>query len=223
MRRTEPFSRSTLDDDAKRIIDVAAARGVKALSFTGGEPFLYLDQIIELTDHATAAGIPFVRTGTNGFLFMNSDRPDFERRINAIAERLARTKLYTFWISLDSAVPKVHEAMRGLPGVVKGIEKALPIFHEHGIYPSANLGINRNVGGWSDSSFTSPDMLYAHFWKSFRDFYRVVDIMGFTIVNACYPMSVDTAHAVLGLPSDVSRCSREFHQKRRRPFSRSLT
>jgi MoaA/NifB/PqqE/SkfB family radical SAM enzyme len=179
-------------DDAKRIIDAAAERGVQALSFTGGEPLLFLDEIIELIDHATGAGIPYVRTGTNGFLFMNSEHPDFERRISFVVERLARTKLYTFWISVDSAVPRVHETMRGLPGVIKGIEKALPIFHEHGIYPSANLGINRNISGLHDGSITDHEMRYAHFWKAFRDFYRVVDIMGFTIVNACYPMSAET-------------------------------
>ena len=158
----------------------------------GGEPLLFLDEIIELIDHATGAGIPYVRTGTNGFLFMNSDRPDFERRLNAIAERLARTKLYTFWISVDSAVAAVHESMRGLPGVVKGIEKALPIFHQHGIYPSANLGINRNTGGPHSGTIQDEHVLYACFLRSFRDFYRAVDRMGFTIVNACYPMSAET-------------------------------
>jgi MoaA/NifB/PqqE/SkfB family radical SAM enzyme len=193
MRRTENFDRSKLSlDDAKRIIDAAAERGVQALSFTGGEPLLFLDEIIELIDHATGAGIPYVRTGTNGFLFMNSEHPDFERRISSLVEGLARTKLYTFWISVDSAVPRVHETMRGLPGVIKGIEKALPIFNEHGIYPSANLGINRNIGGLHDGAIADHEMLYAHFWKAFRDFYRVVDIMGFTIVNACYPMSAET-------------------------------
>jgi MoaA/NifB/PqqE/SkfB family radical SAM enzyme len=193
MRRTEPFPRSKLSmDDAKRTIDAAAQRGVHALSFTGGEPLLFLDEIIELIDHAAGAGIPYVRTGTNGFLFMNSDRPDFEGRINTIAERLARTKLYTFWISVDSALAGVHEAMRGLPGVIKGIEKALPIFHAHGIYPSANLGINRNTGGRPVGKARDQETLYAHFWSSFRDFYRVVDALGFTIVNACYPMSAET-------------------------------
>lgn len=193
MRRSEDFERSKLRmDDAKRIIDAAADRGVKSLSFTGGEPLLFLDEIIELIDHATGAGIPYVRTGTNGFLFMNSDHPGFERRIVTLAERLARTKLYTFWISVDSAVPMVHESMRGLPGVMKGIEKALPVFHESGIYPSANLGINRNTGGRQNGAISDEEVLYAHFWNVFRDFYRVVDIMGFTIVNACYPMSADS-------------------------------
>lgn len=193
MRRTEPFPRSKLVmDDAKRIIDAAAQRGVQALSITGGEPLLFFDEIIELIDHATAAGIPYVRTGTNGFLFMNSEHPDFERRISSLVERLARTKLYTFWISVDSAVPRVHETMRGLPGVIKGIEKALTVFREHDLYPSANLGINRNIGGFHDRAITDNQILYAHFWKAFRDFYRIVDIMGFTIANACYPMSVET-------------------------------
>jgi len=192
MRRTETFERSKLPvEDVKRIIDAAAERGVQALSFTGGEPLLFIDDIIELIDHATAAGIPYVRTGTNGFVFMNSERPDFERRISSLVERLARTKLYTFWISIDSAVPMVHETMRGLPGVIKGIERALPIFHEQGIYPTDNLGINRNMIGISNGPITDQEMLYAHFWKAFRDFYRAVEIMGFTIVNACYPMNVE--------------------------------
>jgi len=66
-----------------------------------------------------------------------------------MAESLAATPLRNLWISIDSAVPEVHEKMRGFPGVIRGIEKALPIFHQFGIYPSANLGINRNMGGES--------------------------------------------------------------------------
>ncbi len=193
MRRTETFPRSTLGfDAAKRIIDAAALRGVRALSFTGGEPLLYLDEIAALIDHATVAGIPCVRTGTNGFLFMNSDGPDFEQRVAEVAERLARTKLYTFWISIDSAVTEVHEQMRGLPGVIKGIETALPIFHEHGIYPSANLGINRNICGFSGGRFTDAEALYLYFRLSFSTFYRYVENLGFTTVNACYPMGSES-------------------------------
>jgi MoaA/NifB/PqqE/SkfB family radical SAM enzyme len=92
---------------------------------------------------ARDAGIEYTRTGTNGFMFMNSDSGDFEKRIAKIAEALAATKIRNFWISIDSADPALHEAMRGLPGVIKGIEKALPIFNQYGIYPSANLGISR--------------------------------------------------------------------------------
>lgn len=148
MRVTQHYPRSELGLEAtRRILDAAARRGVKAVSFTGGEPMLVLDDLVQMIEHADAAGIGYIRTGTNGFLFCGADRPGFRSRIARIADRLAATALRNFWISLDSAVPAVHEQMRGFAGLVRGIEKALPIFHERGIYPSANLGINRNVGG----------------------------------------------------------------------------
>ncbi|MBE0582188.1 MAG: radical SAM protein, partial [Desulfofustis sp.] len=148
MRRSQAIERFKLgQDQVKRLIDTAAECGVQALSFTGGEPLLFLDDLVELIDYAGNAGIPFIRTGTNGFLFRDAQSPDFSRRIGRIAGKLAATKLYTFWISLDSADTDKHESIQGLKGVVKGIEKALPIFHEHGIYPAVNLGINRSTGG----------------------------------------------------------------------------
>ncbi len=193
MRRSQVFQRSRLDQDrVKRLIDDGARRGVQALSFTGGEPLLFLDDLLELINHAASAGIGYIRTGTNGFLFMGSERPDFEARISALAARIAATKLYTFWISLDSADPEEHERMRGLPGVVRGIEKALPIFHAHGVYPSVNLGINRHTGGRNPRLY-EPDLegeeFSALFREAFRRFYSFVQGLGFTIVNACYPMS----------------------------------
>lgn len=190
MRVTEPFRRSTLQrDTVKKMIDHAAGNGVNAVSFTGGEPFLFFDDIMELVGYAREAGIKYTRTGTNGFIFMHSDKPDFYPRIRRMAERIALSGLYTFWISIDSAAPLQHEEMRGLPGVVEGIEKALPIFREYEIYPSANLGINRNTG--VESASTNSPQLYGAFREAFEKFYcRIIDL-GFTIVNACYPMSVD--------------------------------
>lgn len=193
MRRSNSLERSRLDmNTTKRLIDEAAAKGVQALSFTGGEPLLFVDDIIELINHATSAGIRYVRTGTNGFLFMGAERADFQDRITKLAVRLANTQLYTFWISLDSADPDRHEQMRGLPGVVRGIEKALPIFHAHGIYPSVNLGINRNTGVKQARLF-EPGLTRNEFSSLFREafyrFYSFVHDLGFTMVNACYPMS----------------------------------
>ncbi len=197
MRVTEPFKRSTLHPDmVKRMIDHAAENGVNAVSFTGGEPFLFFDDVMELVRYAGEAGIKYTRTGTNGFIFMHSDKPDFYSRISRIAEGVAASGLYTFWISIDSAVPLLHERMRGLPGVIEGIEKALPIFREYGIYPSANLGINRNTGGvFGGRDETSPLQLYESFKGAFEKFYSKVIDLGFTIVNACYPMSIDAADA----------------------------
>lgn len=195
MRRSKHISRSTLNiDQVKRLIDVAAQKGVRSLSFTGGEPLMFLDDIIELTKHASQAGIPYVRTGTNGFFFRDSDNPRYREKITKIAEKIASTDLYTFWISLDSSEPEAHERMRGLKGVVGGLEKALPIFRDHGIYPAVNLGINRAIGGSGAQPFlnrSNPDEFLRNFQTSFERFYQFVLDLGFTIVNACYPMSSD--------------------------------
>jgi MoaA/NifB/PqqE/SkfB family radical SAM enzyme len=178
-------------DDVRRIIDHAAASGIQSLSFTGGEPFLFPDKLIALISYAGEAGIPCVRTGTNGFLFTNPDRPDFTAAITRLAEALTATDLYTFWISIDSPVPELHEKMRGLPGVMKGIERALPIFHEHGIYPSANLGITKNIlVTGADTDAVGETASVEHFRAGFRAFFsRIIDL-GFTIANVCYPMSI---------------------------------
>ncbi len=196
MRTSNRFERATLDpDQVKRALDAMAAQGVAAVSFTGGEPLLCLDEIAPLMLYAHEAGIPYVRTGTNGYIFRNPESPDFEKRVRKVAETLADTPLQTFWISLDSADPKSHESNRGLSGVVEGIRKGLPIFREHGIYPAANLGINRLTGGpglvpGPDEPFDQPRM-YQSFRQAFRKFYRFVEELGFVTVNACYPMSVD--------------------------------
>lgn len=209
MRVSAKFSRSTLSRETlKRILDAAAAKGVAILSFTGGEPLLHLDELVELMTYAGTVGIPFVRTGTNGFLFRRSHRPDFEDRINHLARRLAATPLRNFWISLDSAYGEIHEQMRGLDGVVAGIGKALPIFHAHGLFPAANLGINRLLAGTVSQSLR-PDQFsdekaylkafYRCFCDAFDRFYRFTRKLGFSTVNACYPMSISDQEKAGGL------------------------
>jgi hypothetical protein len=201
-------------DDVRRMIDAAAQRGVTALSFTGGEPLLILDDLVALIDHAGAAGIDFIRTGTNGFCFRGHDKPDFDDRIHRLAETLAATPLRNFWISVDSADPETHEQMRGFAGVIRGIERAIPIFHAHGLYPSANLGINRNLNGRPAIPFlaeaarsrsgVSTAEFRARLYVGLSRFFRFVADLGFSIANVCYPMSiaegdqVGTLNAVYG-------------------------
>jgi MoaA/NifB/PqqE/SkfB family radical SAM enzyme len=198
MRAANRFPRSTLDPErVKRLIDAMAERGVAALSFTGGEPLLHLDDVLELMRYAGAAGVRYIRTGTNGFFLRGADKPGFEARVHGVAERLAATPVRNFWISLDSADPETHEANRGLHGVVRGIEKALPIFEQYGVHPSANLGLNRLTGGCEpitglrrDGVF-DPERFCEQFRQALRAFYRFVENLGFTMVNACYPMSFE--------------------------------
>ncbi len=197
LRATNRFKRSRIAmDDMKRIIDAAADRGIQSLSFTGGEPFLLGDDLFELIRYAGEAGIRYTRTGTNAYFMRDTGQPDWEDRVRRVIEKMADTPLYTFWISLDSADASVHEDMRGLPGVVRGIERALPIFHEHGIFPAANLGVNRNTGGrWPTERRQSrrlmrPESFLDSFRRGFARFYRSVIDLGFTMCNACYPMSI---------------------------------
>ncbi|MBU2551249.1 MAG: radical SAM protein [Proteobacteria bacterium] len=200
MRVTNRFKRCTLaTEEVRRIIDAAARKGFAAVSFTGGEPLIEPEELISHLEYADRAGIPYTRTGTNGFLFARADGNGYMDNIKRLADRLAATALRNFWISLDSADPGVHETMRGLPGVVKGMEKALPIFHERGLFPSANLGLNRNTGGNQaipDRPSDPDDRAYLDdfeeaFYLALQAFYDRIVSLGFTMVNTCYPMSVD--------------------------------
>ena len=211
MRVTAPFARHDLPlDRVKRILDAAAARGVGAVSFTGGEPFLRIDDLLELIRYAGAAGIPMIRTGTNGFWLRDRGEAAWEQRVERLAERLAASPLRNLWISIDSADAATHEQMRGFPNLIRGIERALPVFHRYGIYPSANLGLNRNTGGPAFAAWQQREALraggadyLAAFAEGYRQaldrFYRFVESLGFTMVNTCYPMSVETGEAADGL------------------------
>lgn len=201
MRVTESFSRSTLStDDIKKIIDSAARQDFRFLSLTGGEPLLDVDRLVELISYAGKSGIPYIRTGTNGFMFRDHEKSTFQDRVSELADKLCSTPLRTFWISMDSHVPEIHEKMRGFKGVITGIEKALPVFHRAGIFPSVNLGINRNVGGKATGSIRlfsgsgtkeNEDIFYNTYKKAFEDFFQRAVDLGFTISNSCYPMSID--------------------------------
>jgi MoaA/NifB/PqqE/SkfB family radical SAM enzyme len=202
MRKGSEIDRKTLDKDyIKRVIDHAVSEwNIQFLSFTGGEPFLFLDDIIELINHASDQGVKYIRTGTNGFAFRynSSNAGKFEKRIYSLAEKLSQTKLYTLWISLDSSDPHTHEQMRGFSGLIEGIERTIPILEEFGIYPAANLGINRNVGGRYNPDEVknfNADKFYQTYRSGFSRFYDQVINMGFTIANTCYPMSVETDEA----------------------------
>jgi uncharacterized Fe-S cluster-containing radical SAM superfamily protein len=185
------FHRSKLEPQfVRRVLETAAGRGVMSVSITGGEPLLYSEQVLDLLAHARSLGIRYTRTGTNGFLFQRADASDFHRRVARLAVRLREARVYTFWISLDSADPTTHEQARGLPGVVDGIRRALPVFHDHGVYPTVNLGINRNMGKTPIEPLRDPDEFEKQAREALRDFYRAALDLGFTMANVCYPMGL---------------------------------
>ena len=67
MRATARLQRSRLaSEDIRRILDAAGESGVRAVSFTGGEPFLFEEDLLQYLHYAGQSGIPYIRTGTNG-------------------------------------------------------------------------------------------------------------------------------------------------------------
>ncbi len=189
MNVTRGGVRGDLDEAAaRRIVDHCARLGVSALSFTGGEPLLAGDRLFDVLAYADRRGIAYLRTGTNGWTFARPEAADFEVRVERLAANLVRSRVRNFWISLDSADPATHEAGRGLPGVVEGIKRALPLLAAHGIYPTANLALNRFMGGPVPLG-GDPDALYAAARDGLGRFFDQALALGFTMANCCYPMS----------------------------------
>ena len=193
MRKEAALPRFQLrESQVKELLDQCVKNGVDAVSLTGGEPFINMNLILELLDYGSRRGIRFLRSGTNGYMFAPGGKPAEAGSLAAFAKTLAASGIRNFWISLDSADPQTHEAMRGLPGVVEGIRRALPLFHAQGLYPAANLGINRNVAGQPIPPLAGPadePRFFEAFAAGFRAFFdRALDL-GFTMANVCYPMS----------------------------------
>ncbi len=192
MSADHSFTRHSLDPElVDRILETVSRLGMQAVSFTGGEPLLDFPRLTGMIRRAKKLGIPYIRTGTNGFIFQRHEAPDFEDRMRRTADGLLESGIRNFWISLDSSDPAIHEANRGLPGVVRGIAKALPIFHGCGLFPSVNLGINRFCGGRIPALEGPFDPLGFRqgFTEAFTRFFSFATELGFTIANCCYPMS----------------------------------
>jgi len=205
MRKGSVINRCNLPEEKiKRTVKQCVKNGMEAVSFTGGEPFINMTRLFDLLDFAGKAGVQYLRTGTNGYMFAGADM----EKITAFAKQLSATKVRNFWISLDSADTEVHENRRGLPGVIEGIKKALPIFHEHGLYPASNLGINRNISGKTITHLEGEhdiERFLNEFKAGFAAFFQKAIDIGFTMTNVCYPMSSsneEITNAAYGAISD---------------------
>jgi MoaA/NifB/PqqE/SkfB family radical SAM enzyme len=97
-------------EEWKRLVDEAAAHGITSLLLRGGEPFL-LPGIVELLEHANARGL-FVSIDSNG------------TRLADFAAELVRLGRLHVTISVDGR-EDVHDAVRGVPGCFRQIERGL--------------------------------------------------------------------------------------------------
>lgn len=119
-------------DRASHALDILHGRGIRYLTFSGGEPLLH-PRLAELVGEATKRNMR-AAVVTNG-------SPLTERNIQA----LAAYGLRTMFISIDSAEVAKHEANRGLPGVCEKIAKANPLLKAAGIKTVASVTISRLV------------------------------------------------------------------------------
>ena len=102
-------------EEAKKVIDDAQKLGVTIIAFTGGEPLLRKD-IFELIAHVdTRKAMPIMFT--NG-QFLTEENVD----------KLAKAGLYSLFLSIDDPDPKIHNELRGMPGLfemaIKGLKRA---------------------------------------------------------------------------------------------------
>jgi MoaA/NifB/PqqE/SkfB family radical SAM enzyme len=139
----------------ERALDILHSRGIRYVTFSGGEPMLH-PKMTDMIASVAKRGI----------------RPTMVTNGSALTERnmvdLAAAGLKTLYISIDSPDAEKHEKNRGLPGVFDKIRKGNARLKELGIKTVASTTINRLIGdfealfaaldelGFSTVTFTYP-------------------------------------------------------------------
>lgn len=114
-----------------RALPILHRRGIRYLTFQGGEPLLH-PKIDALVADTRAAGVkPAVIT--NGWLLPEK------------IERLVSAGLGALMVSIDSDSLAKHERNRGLPGVGERIRQGLTVARRNGIPTMASVTVSRLV------------------------------------------------------------------------------
>lgn len=116
-------------------LDILHGRGVRYLTYSGGEPLLH-PRIAEMVEAAVARGMR-PSLVTNGWLLPKK------------LESLSDAGLKTLYISLDSPSVEAHETNRGLKGVCERIRTANGEARRRGIKTVASMTINRLIEDFS--------------------------------------------------------------------------
>lgn len=126
-------------------LEILQGRGVRYLTFSGGEPTLHPD-IEAMVSKAVSLGMrPSVVT--NGFTLT-------EARIIG----LARAGLRTMFISIDAPSADDHEKNRGLKGVFDRIREANRLLIKHGIKTVASVTVNKLIDDYDRLVDTLQDL-----------------------------------------------------------------
>ena len=114
-----------------RALPILHRRGIRYLTFQGGEPLLHPDIAGMVADVRTAGIRPALIT--NGWLLPQK------------LEALVTAGLGTLVVSIDSHSMAEHERNRGLPGLGERIRLSLQTAHRHGLMRLACVTVNRLV------------------------------------------------------------------------------
>ena len=118
--------------DTLKALDILYARGVRYLTFSGGEPLLH-PRLLDMVAYARGLGMrPSVVT--NG-------SPLTPRNL----VKIKNSGLQTLFISIDSPDAAKHEANRGLKGVFARIREANAALRPAGVKTVASVTINRLI------------------------------------------------------------------------------
>ena len=118
-------------DRFPRALEILHGRGIRYLSFFGGEPLLH-PRLPDLIAMSTAKGMG-VAIITNGWLLPSK------------LDELAAARLRTIYISIDSPSLNAHEANRGLGGLGDRIRTATAKMRDFGITAIAQVTISKLV------------------------------------------------------------------------------
>ncbi len=108
-------------EELKSLIDQAEQMGVMQVVFSGGEPLLRKD-IVELVRYAHDAGM-MIRLNTNSLLL----NPQ-------LVLNLKKAGLDICAVSIDDAEPKVHDRLRGVPGLHKKALSGIGLLRKYGLF-----------------------------------------------------------------------------------------
>ena len=127
-------------DQAKLVLDDLAEFKVPAVLFSGGEPLVRPD-VLELAHYARQRGLHVVLS-TNGTLI---DRD--------IAQRLKDLQFAYVGISLDSAIPAIHDEFRGMKGAFERTLRGFRFCKEVGQKVGLRLTLTRHTAQNLDRLF----------------------------------------------------------------------
>lgn len=123
----------------KKMISEAASSGVKEVSFSGGEPFVYY-KVWELIDHVLSLGLE-LNIMSNGLMFesFSQDKIDVLKKIKRI------------FVSLESADAKTHNDLRGGADFFQKTMAGVKKLSEQGVKIAfASVLSNKNYSGLID-------------------------------------------------------------------------